>query len=299
MKQEIGKQCSDDNIVDKTGFKAKARMHQSKYRAEKLEVPYDGHGNYLTKADGEKGLNFYDGFGIFDSVKKYRKYNRQLYSNLLRSEHIPFNFFIPFKRNNEFCKKVINEILNDSIKTIDRIEIEFAPSPAVNYLNDRTSFDAYMEYTHKNNERGIIGIEVKYTEHEYPLKPNSKEETEINNLSSQYYIVTQNSKLYKDDVIEKLITDRFRQVWRNHVLGASILIFDKDKFKYFTSMTFYPEGNIHFKEVCKEYIDDLMKTNNNNFIPVTYENFFSICKKYCPDLEYESWLKYLNERYIV
>jgi len=38
-----------------------------------LVLPYNKFGNYMTQKDGEKGKNFYDGFGIFDAVKKYRK----------------------------------------------------------------------------------------------------------------------------------------------------------------------------------------------------------------------------------
>jgi len=69
-----------------------------------LVLPYNKFGNYLTQEDGENGKNFYDGFGIFDAVKKYRKkYNKPLYSNMLRSEHIPFNLFIPFRQDPAFC----------------------------------------------------------------------------------------------------------------------------------------------------------------------------------------------------
>ena len=58
--------------------------------------------------------------------------------------------------------------LNGSIKSIENraifdnenIKIEFAPSPKRNYLNDRTSFDTYIEI-HNDNSKGVIGIEVK------------------------------------------------------------------------------------------------------------------------------------------
>ncbi|MCX6723177.1 MAG: hypothetical protein NT094_03910, partial [Candidatus Staskawiczbacteria bacterium] len=168
----------------------RARLHQSKFRAEVLNLPYDSYGNYLTKEDGEIGNNFYKGFGIFEAVKKYRKYNKPLYSNMLRSEHIPFNFFIPFDLNKTFCKNVFNEFFGGVIQTIERIEIEFAPKPREKYLNDGTSFDTYIEYTHTDNSKGILGIEVKYTEKEYKLVPKSKEEKDINKKNSLYYITT-------------------------------------------------------------------------------------------------------------
>ncbi len=299
MAQDIGKQYDKDKVTDTTGFLEKARLHQSKYRAINLDVPFDTHGNYLTKEDASKGLNFYDDFDIFKEVKKrYPNYSKPLYANMLRSEHIGFNLFVPFKYNLDFGKKVFNELLNGQIQSIDKIEIEYAPSPAKKYLNDKTSFDTYIEYTHSDNQKGIIGVEVKYTEHEYPLKANSKQERDIQNKSSKYYTISEQCKLYKSGTINKLISDKFRQVWRNQLLGESILIEDADKFKHFTSLTIFPKGNLHFVETSKEYIE-MLTNNNDSFVPVIYEDFLKICAKHFPNDRYKKWLNYLQERYIV
>jgi len=297
--KNTGPQYPKDDITDRTGFLRRARLHQSKFRAEYLDLPYDQYGNYLTREAGEKGKNFYEGFGIFDAVKKYRKYNKPLYSNMLRSEHIPFNLFIPFRQDPVFCKNVFNSFLNNCINSIDRIEIEHAPKENGKiYLNDKTSFDGYIEYTHNDNTKGIIGIEVKYTEHEYKLKPNSKEEADCKNTDSRYYEVSRLSNLYKPEAIDILPSDTFRQVWRNHLLGESILLTDSDKFKHFTSLTLFPKGNTYFIETSKEYTE-LLQSNENKFLPVTYENFLSVYIKHCPDNDYKKWIDYLTMRYIV
>jgi len=296
--QEIGQQYSKDDKTDNSGFLRRARFHQSVFRAKILDLPFDTYGNYLTKTDGEKGKNFFDGFGIFEAVKAYRKYNKPLYSNLLRSEHIPFNFFIPLKKDLNFCKKVFSDILKIDLLSIDSIEIEYAPKPKENYLNDGTSFDTYIEYTHFDNSKGIIGIEVKYTEKEYKLPANSKQEKDVNDKNSKYYSVTDNCGLYKPNSIEVLPTDEFRQIWRNHILGESIIIYDNKKFQQFTSLTLFPAGNIHFIKTSKEYIN-LLKSNLNKFIPFTYEDFFASLSKHCPDKNYQKWLDYLINRYIV
>jgi hypothetical protein len=299
MNQEIGPQYSRDKATDRTGFLEKARLHQSKYRAFNLKVPYDRHGNYLTQQDASNGLNFYNDFDVFQEVKKrYPNYSKPLYANMLRSEHIGFNLFVPFKTNLNFGKNVLNKFLDGQIKSIDRIEIEYAPSPAEKYLNDKTSFDAYIEYTQSDNQKGIIGIEVKYTEHEYPLKFGSKQETDIQNKDSKYYKVCEQSGLYKTNTIDKLISDKFRQVWRNQLLGESIILEDSVKFKYFTSLTIFPKGNLHFVETSLEYIN-MLKSNNNKFVPVTYEDFLHVCNQYKPNDRFGKWLNYLNERYII
>lgn len=300
MSQELGKQYKKDSIADPSGFLAQARLHQSRYRATVLDVPFDGRGNYLQKADAwERGLNFYDDFGIFDEVKKrFPKYSPPLYANMLRSEHIPFNMFIPLKYDLDFSKVVLSDLTGIQMCTINAIKIEHAPKPASRYLNDRTSFDAYVEYTHDDGAKGILGIEVKYTERSYKLTKDSKEEKDIGNLQSKYYFVTANSGLYKPEAIHLLKTDRFRQIWRNQLLGESILIEDKNEFKHFTSVTIYPEGNTHFVEASKEYMD-LLAQNDHKFVPVTYERFLEVCEKHCPDERYDRWIKYLRDRYIV
>jgi hypothetical protein len=297
--QEIGKQYKKDSLIDKTGFLEKARLHQSKYRAYELKAPYDGYGNYLTKEDALNGLNFYNDFNIFDEVKnRYPRYSSPLYANLLRSEHISFNLFIPFKHDLIFCKNVFNLFLNNQIKSIERIEIEYAPSPASKYLNDKTSFDAYIEYQHIDNSMGIIGIEVKYTEHEYKLKKGSKQEADILNKESKYYKVSNACKLYKSGSINALISDQFRQVWRNQLLGESIIIEDNEKFKHFSSLTMFPKSNTHFIETSEKYISMLTK-NTGKFIPVTYEEFIHNCRTVATDMMYAKWLDYLEKRYLI
>jgi hypothetical protein len=300
MKQEIGPQYPNDKLTDNTGFLEKARLHQSKYRAFILKTPYDEYGNYLTEEAAQKGLNFYDDFEIFHEVKKRykKKYSKPLYANMLRSEHIAFNLFIPLKRELELAKSVFNDLLSGQIKSIDRIKIEHAPSPSKDYLNDKTSFDTYIEYTHKDDQKGIIGIEVKYTEHGYALKSGSKQEKDIKNEKSAYYKVSEQCGLYKENTRELLISDRFRQIWRNQLLGESIIIKDHENYKYFTSITIFPEGNQYFIETSKEYIK-MLKANHDNFVPVTYEDFIKTCQKHISDNRFEKWLEYLKERYIV
>ena len=299
MTHEIGNQYDRDKVTDTTGFLEKARLHQSKYRAFKLKVPFDMHGNYLTQQDASKGLNFYDDFDIFQEVKiRYPNYSKPLYANMLRSEHIGFNLFVPFKTDLNFGKSILNDLLSGQVRSVDRVEIEYAPSPADKYLNDKTSFDAYIEYTHTDNQKGIIGIEVKYTEHEYSLKSGSKQEADIKNKNSKYYIISEQCGLYQPNTINRLITDKFRQVWRNQLLGESIIIRDNDKFNHFTSLMIFPKGNLHFIETSKEYID-MLTNNDDRFVPVTYEDFLSACDRHKPNVRFEKWLTYLQDRYII
>lgn len=286
-----------DHDIYEDDFKQKARLHQSRFRAKVLKVDYDGYKNFLKSEDGKKGFNFYQDFDILNAVhERYgKKYNKQLYSNLLRSEHIPFNLFIPLGYDHNFAKKVLNELFKDKIKEILKIEIEYAPSPKEKYLDDRTSFDAYIKYINEDNHLGIYGIEVKFTEHGYPLKKNSTEEKQVKNRSSRYWTVTNQSGLFKKGIENKLILDDYRQIWRNHLLGESIK--QEDKIMHFSSVTFYPAGNTHFTKAISEYQKFLISPDR--VFGITFEDYFSTLKIISPGNRFDDWIKYLKERYIV
>lgn len=289
---------AEDDRTDPSGFLSKAREHQAKFRAEKLNLAdYDEYGNYLTESDANKGCNFYDGFEVFSEVKKHTAFSKNLYQNMLRSEHIPFNLFIPLNSDKAYFKDAFNGILDNTIKSVDLLKIEYAPQPKENYLNDRTSFDAYIEYTHIDGNKGIIGIEVKYTEGAYDI--GKKEKNEMENPESIYYSVTKASNAYKDESIKRLPEDDYRQIWRNHLLGESVLLHDMGKYKYFTLLTIFPKGNEHFQKVSKEYIGLLKEESKNKCLFLTYEKLFELLSKHCPNERYRKWVDYLNSRYIL
>ena len=291
---EIGKQYSIDD-----SFKKKARLHQSKYRSEILQVDFDEYGNRLPESNAKSGLNFYDGFKIFDSVKKrYPKYSKGLYADMLRSEHIPFNVFIPFKSATELARHIFSSFIPIEINEIIDIKIEYAPSPSKDYLNDRTAFDTFIEYKNSKNENGIIGIEVKYTEQEYQLKPGSKEEKDIQNQNSIYYQLTNSIELYKPEKVIELPKDKYRQVWRNQLLGESMIFKEDSKYSEFTSVILYPAGNNHFTKVANEYKKFLLGSSKDRFFAITFESFFKEIEKHINSVELRNWVSYLKSRYL-
>ncbi len=44
------------------------------------------------------------------------------------------------------------------------MKIEYAPSPASEYLADVTSFDAFIDYERDTGERAFIAVETKLTD---------------------------------------------------------------------------------------------------------------------------------------
>ena len=294
-------------------FKHEARIHQWDYREKILKVGYNKYKNVLRHEDAKKGLIFFEGFR--DEILAYLNDPVQptstapsgyMLTNLLRSEHIPFNIFFPMHRHDkEGCKRLFCDLLStDDILNVNDIKIEHHPEPIRDYLNDHTAFDVYIAYTNKSNQPCGIGIEVKYTENSYPLKPQSHEYSQVKDengntcLKGRYAIVTKECGYYKKGVTHDiLISNKFRQIWRNHILGASMVL--KGKINKFTSITLFPSHNVHFSlDAIPKYQEFLTDEHYSEFIPVTYETLFKMMDKYLSVPNKKEWIKYLNERYL-
>jgi len=285
------------------GFKERAKWHQVRFREEVLKVGYNGYENILNDLDAQKGLIFFDGFKVLEaSQERYPHYklNQACFANMLRSEHIPLNFFIPLSKNLEYARAVLNRFMGGVINIITDIRIEYAPDPE-KALNDKTSFDVFIEYRHASGGIGIIGIEVKYTEREYPLKDGSTEAKAIGNPTHPYNVLTNKLNLYKKDKLEDLKTNKYRQVWRNQLLGESMTRKSNlgSKYECFTSIILYPKDNDHFRDVIQVYKSFLTPGHENSFMGITYEEFIKTARDLTNDMEYLRWLQYLEDRYIV
>jgi hypothetical protein len=291
------------NNEHRASFKERARRHQIKFREEVLILGYDGYETILTDVDAQKGLIFFDGFKINEYAQNrypHFKLKEACFANMLRSEHIPFNFFVPLSKNLEYARAVLNRFMGGVINRIIDIIIEHAPEPA-EALKDKTSFDVFIEYRHASGGNGIIGVEVKYTEKEYKLIKDSKEDRDINNPKSPYNDLTDKIGLYRKEIIQELKTDEFRQVWRNQLLGESMTRKNHpdSKYEHFTSIILYPEGNDHFNDLVPKYKNFLSPGHESSFKGITYEEFISTAKELAGDSEYLRWLQYLEDRYIV
>lgn len=296
---DIGPQVAMDRQTDPSGFLEHARLHQSRFRAERLGVQCGRYGNYLLDSDARKGLNFFDGFDIQDAVReRFPTFSQNVYGNLLRSEHIPFNLFIPLNADDELRRRLFTTWLGMELKRVDEVRIEYAPMPRVEFLNDRTSFDAFVEYEDEAGLRGLVGIEIKYTEQPYPLGKGTKEDRDILDQSSAYYRVMAASGIYRDGWTKSLLRDEYRQLWRNQLLGESIQQRFRQRYAYASLMVLYPSGNIHVGDACKGY-SALLKNPEYTFKALTYEQFILDVEGKTTSSSFVSWASYLRERYIV
>ena len=282
-------------------FKAKARAHQFAFRENELNDFFDEKNPQviLSPDAAKQGLIFCDIYRelIKSKVKSFK--SSVLFSNMLRSEHIPYNIFIPLEEDLDAAVMLFNEIIGEGILKINHIRIEFAgDADKSEYLNDGTSFDTFIEYVSSDGSIGGIGIEVKYTENSYPI--GVKEKQDIENLDGLYYQITKKSQWYNSILDTRLFikANHLRQIWRNHILGYSMLC--RGDIQRFHHVHLYPQGNKYFHEhAIPEYKTLLTKCGKESFIDLTYESLFAMLSKYFRSYKHQEWLKYLQKRYIV
>jgi hypothetical protein len=264
------------------------------------------HGVWLKDEYALKGLVFYEGFRR-EILEMYRddrtKIGLNLLNNALRSEHIPYNLFFPMmkEQNKDATCDFFNDLLGtDGIAEVLQVRIEFAPQPKSDYLNDGTAFDAFVLYRHKDGSKGAVGIEVKYTEREYKIGEteykNTHDEQGNVRLSPHYAQATNKSGYYIPNCEAELVSDNLRQIWRNHILGASMVL--HGDICHFVSMTVFPNANPHFHSVAAEYREVLTEKGKNTFFIFTYEKLFEILSHHFTSEEHQKWIQYLYKRYL-
>jgi len=282
-------------------FKAKARAHQFAFRENELNDFYDEKNPQviLSPDAAKQGLIFCDTYRDLIKSKVISFKSSVLFSNMLRSEHIPYNIFTPMEEDLDATAALFNEIIGGGISKINRILIEYAGGADKSaYLNDGTSFDTFIEYVSSDGSIGGIGIEVKYTENGYPI--GIKERQDIENRDGLYYQMTQKSHWYIPtlDIISFINANHLRQIWRNHILGYSMLF--RGDIQHFHHIHLYPQGNKHFFErAIPEYKSLLTDCGKTTFIDLTYESLFDMISKIFISDKQQDWLKYLRKRYLI
>lgn len=303
--------------MNRSIFKRLAEQHQEQFKKVVLGLDECGlfrnpHtkemvpiGRFLTDEDAKAGRIFYEGFrkeimAVANDMYDFNGRHKSMYVDMLRSEHIPFNIFVPMGIDNDSRKHaafIFNKfIANSRIASVDDIIIEddrFCDDE--NYLNDKTAFDAYIAYTSTDGKRGGIGVEVKYTEASYEI--GVKEKQFCLDDSSPYWNVTRWSKCFTDDPGKMKAQNDFRQIWRNHLLGLAMM--KNNQIDYFTHIHLYPKENGHFEKILPVYEQKLLTDKGRvSFGAVTFEAFFKEMEREYTDERFNQWVRYLKERYL-
>ena len=251
--------------------------------AEQLvPIPLAVHGQYAFK--GVRAA-VEERFGIAD---------KKLCWDMLASDHVPFNLFVPM-RDQPWSVELICGWVGDHVARVTGIHIEWAPAPATSFLDDNTSFDAYITYDTSSGERGAIGIETKFTEGPYSW--GATEKLRMFDEGSAYVRLTRSSKLYGAHALDALRTPKLKQLWRNQLLGEAMK--QRSLVDEFISVIVFPSGNTHYASASTAHHELMAPEARGRFVPVTFEALFTRLRTLCETAEAKAWLGYLERRYVV
>jgi hypothetical protein len=283
--------------VDISDFQRKARLLQSLWRTEKgydcglfqgrklgnlLPMPWarDTLNNYLS--DTIKQVVKREVFNSSADGKLYGK--PRIFNNLLSSQPLCFNLFAELQQDLSLATKVFRQLCPHRIDTVLSIEFEHSPGRRdMNYTGDRSAFDVYVEFLNDSNEKGFIGIEVKYHEN---LKNKPAK------MRDRYFEAASVMGCFKENCLDILQRSPLEQIWRDHLLAGSLLYSSKDNFRDGFYVFLFPQDNLHCQEAVEQYKQCL--TIDRTFQSWTLENVVSIIKEHTD----KKWIDDLIDRYL-
>ena len=275
------------------------RRHQSWYRDRVLGVPYgigseesDSplYGNMLTEASAEDGLNFLTK-EIFKSAKQriakgdgvVEKF--RLLRNMLSSQPMCFNLFSPLALDLSLTTRLVRALWGKSIEHVTNVYIEWAPKPKKEYLNDKTAFDAFIEYEKEDRKFGFIGIETKLTE------PFSDD---FNDKGERYSRWMNEDSPWGADALNKAPNKKHNQLLRDHLLAWALLRHPDSKYtEGCLSVVYHPEDP-HCGEIVKGY--RALLHDKKTFSAFSLDEIVSAWKPLVKDT---SWLSDFELRYLL
>jgi hypothetical protein len=281
-------------------FAAIARLRQSKWRDSKgFSRPKDKLGNYLdsdfaktTKSnfltDRIKTLVQYEVYLSHQNSKLISE--PRIWENLLSSQPLAFNLFGELHFDLKLATKFFGKKYPDSVAEVTKVLFEHSPSRGnLEYTGDHSAFDVFIEFLGKDNQRGFIGIEVKYVENMSDSKDSCARI--FKEHGTRYVELSRKFDIFKDGASEHLKETPLQQVWRDHLLAISTL---KDyDLGFFVFL--HPEDNKDCERVATQYKQYLKPDSFKcQFIPETLEAYINVLSK-CSKSD---WIKDFTARYL-
>jgi len=258
---------SDNHII-------KSRMLQGVYRNESFENFYC---NYITGED--RSVNFMrntllleDAMQELSQIKSRLRLTdeRRLLTNLLSSQPLAFNLFLPMRWDNYKIATTAFQLLFPQLKIdlITDIKLEYVPGDEKNPREitiDNSCFDVYVEYQNTQNERCGMGIEVKYTE-----SFSNTDFSKAGDKRDRYTkAISKYSKQFSEANTELYLTPKFNQLFRNQLLTEEV----KDKQNGISNcvlLVLYSSGDTKCTKAINQF--EQLLINPSSFIPVTIES---------------------------
>lgn len=283
-------------------FTARMRFHQSWYRAHVLKAPYGTgpkvgnkthYGNMLALEDGEKGLNFLRPH-IFQIAKRRIAESKgtpdrfRLLCNMLSGQTMCFNLFGPLVDDVELATQLLRAWLPGEVERVEGVRLEYAPEPAKEYLNDRTAFDAYVEYTRPDKRAAFVGIETGFAE-SFSQKPYARPE---------YWRWTKSpGSPWPEESWPRLNEPGANQIWRAHLLAVALLGHPESGFAAGRFMVVYHPPDTPALQPLQAY-RRLLKPEDRTFAETSLDRLVDLWERTAARDRDRKWLSDFRLRYL-
>jgi len=294
---EIGPQHNGDNP-----FAAWMRLHQSWYRARVLGVPCGAgptpnstrsYGNMLRPEEGAKGLNFLTASILQVAQRRIAEGKGtvepfRLLHNMLSSQPMCLNLFGPLVDDLDLATTLWQALLPGEVKRVTRVLIEYAPEPAAEYLNDRTAFDAYVEYLDTADRPAFTGIEVKLSE---PFSQKCYD-------GPAYRRWMEGADWpWRPGAGDQAAEKSHNQLWRDHLLAVSVIKHGESQFHHGRLMLVRHPGDHHCVSAVQGY-QELLRVDDDTFIDMPLDRLIETWEGLPLADELQEWLARFRLRYL-
>ncbi|MBP2654279.1 MAG: hypothetical protein H6Q73_1848 [Firmicutes bacterium] len=298
----ITKSFGNQSVKD-SPFQRKARLLQSFYRTiflmedcgngPSIHGPLRGNmlkngevtgKNFLSRDIFEYAINRVNHKKEYETIDSYR-----LFNNMLSSQPMCFNLFYPLmaalKNHNDFVTQTFQQLLPHlNIAKIIRIEIEFIPPNYKDLINDKSAFDAFIEYQTLTMKTGIIGIETKYTD---VLGLNTGKNTRIHPDLVTLFTPTAMAEIEEKGCCQLTRNFLLTETYRIHTVSDAS-----------TSIILAPKDEPHASDEFTNYKAKLQTNFHNKIVRLCLEDFVDVIKRNCPTAYLNVWIDTFYNRYL-
>ena len=310
-------------------FRAKAETLARRYRATDMQLTgFDKYGHILTDPDAQLGMNFLPSYraAIMDALQRRNEDGKGIdldrtTKNMLSSQAMCFNLFVPLALDKAFAAKCLNGIIGD-VSIVRSIQIEFTPPNKV--FHDQTLLsgvdcDALIVYQKRDGCHALAVVETKFVEQEFSIC-GFRKHTQRNKCPEgtkagsdfagcryhhlkkyKYWEVSDRSGIFDMNSLRTQpcpFGGMLWQLWTNQALAFALTKeLNCQEYKY---LILYPAANTeltHSGSVFDQFRTHLI--SSEHFQPIALEKLMSELQTNAIGNQSEKWVKEFVARYDV
>jgi hypothetical protein len=199
-----------------------------------------------------------------------------------------FNLFGPMVADFDLATRVFQGILPNQVERVTDVKIEYAPQPATEYLDDRTAFDAFVEFERPDGTLGFVGIETKLTE---PFSPK------LYDSSAYRRWAERPDSPWPEEAWSRLAEVGHNQLWRDHLLAVAML---RHPTSLYSSGFFMLVGH-RDDEACwaaARTYRTLLKPKDRSFLDYPLDRLTDMMEPAAETSAQRTWLAEFRKRYL-